>query len=95
MFLNSLDRTLNERCFIFLIYLFIHSFLAVLGLHCCMGLSLAVVSGGYSRVVVRQLFTSVASLVAEPSSGVCGLRSGGTGMGSGVVWFLDFRAQAQ
>ena len=74
MFLNSLDRTLNERCFIFLIYLFIHSFLAVLGLHCCMGLSLAVVSGGYSRVVVRQLFTSVASLVAEPSSGVCGLQ---------------------
>ena len=56
------------------IYLFVPSFLAVLGLHGCMGLSLVAVSGGCSRVAVRQLFTAVASLVAEPSSGVCGLQ---------------------
>ena len=43
-------------------YLFI---LAVLGLHCCMGVSLVVVSGGYSLVVVCGLLIVVASLVEE------------------------------
>ena len=49
-------------------------FLAVLGLHCCMGFSLVAASGGYSLagssggyslVAVRGLLNVVASLVAE------------------------------
>ena len=43
---------------------FIYSFLAALGLHCCMGFSLVVVSRGYSLVLCR-LLPVVASLVAE------------------------------
>ena len=40
--------------------------LAMLGLCCCMGLSLVVVSGGgYSLVAVHRLLISMASLVAE------------------------------
>ena len=38
--------------------------MAVLGLHCCSGFSLAVASGGCSLVVCR-LRIAVASLVAE------------------------------
>ena len=48
-----------------MIFLFI-SFLAVLLLHCCADLSVAVVSGGCSLVAVRRLLTAAASLVAEP-----------------------------
>ena len=44
------------------LYLFI---LAVLGLHCCIGVSLVVASGGYSLVVVCGLLVVVASLVVE------------------------------
>ena len=40
-------------------------FLAVLGLHYCMGFSLAAVSRGYSVVVVHGLLIAVASLVAQ------------------------------
>ena len=40
-------------------------FLAVLGLHCCMGLSVVGASGGYSLRAVRGLLVAVASLVAE------------------------------
>ena len=40
-------------------------FLAALGLCCCVGFSLVVVSRGYSIVVVRQLLILVASLVVE------------------------------
>ena len=40
-------------------------FLAVLGLHCCMGFSLVVKSRGYSLVVVHGLLIVRASLVAE------------------------------
>ena len=40
-------------------------FLAVLGLHCWAGFSLAVGSGGSSRVVVSRLLMEVASLVVE------------------------------
>ena len=36
-----------------------------MGLHCSEGFSLAVVSGGYSLVVVSRLLTVLASLVAE------------------------------
>ena len=39
--------------------------MAVLGLHCCSGFSLAVASGGCSLVVVCRLGIAVASLVAE------------------------------
>ena len=47
---------------LFLIILFI---LPVLGLCCCVGISIVEVSGGYSLVAVPRLFTVVASLVAE------------------------------
>ena len=39
---------------------------AVLGLHCCMSFSLAVVSSSYSLVEVCRLLILVASLVVEP-----------------------------
>ena len=39
--------------------------MAVLGLHCCSGFSLAVASGGYSLGAARRLLIAVASLVAE------------------------------
>ena len=45
----------------FLLFLF----LAVLGLCCCMGVSLVVASGGYSLAAVGGLLTAVVSLVAE------------------------------
>ena len=44
---------------------FIHLFLAVLGLCCCVGFSLVVASWCYSLVVVCRLLIAVASLVAE------------------------------
>ena len=40
-------------------------FLAVLGLHSCVGFSLVAASRGYSLVVVCRFPTAVASLVAE------------------------------
>ena len=43
---------------------FLSFFLAVLGLRCCVGFSLVVVSGGYSVVVVRGLL-SVASFALK------------------------------
>ena len=46
-------KTHNEKKF----------FLAVLGLRCCVGFSLAVENGDNSLVVVRGLLTVVASLV--------------------------------
>ena len=45
-------------------------FLAVLGLHCCVGFSLVVASGDYCLVVVLGLLIAVASLLAE----ACGLQ---------------------
>ena len=39
--------------------------LTVLGLHCSLGFSLVVVSGGYSLVLVHGLLIVVASLAAE------------------------------
>ena len=47
--------------FLNLIYLF----LSVLDLHCYMGFSLVMESGGYSLVAVHVLLIAVASLVAE------------------------------
>ena len=46
-------------------YLFVHLFLAALGLRCCMGFSLVALSGGYSLVPVLRLLIVVASFVAE------------------------------
>ena len=46
----------------------------MLGLPCCLGFSLVVVSGGYSLVVVRRLLMAVVSLVAEHGSRACGLQ---------------------
>ena len=40
-----------------------HLFLDVLGLHCCVGFSLAAESEGCSLAAVRRLLTVVASLV--------------------------------
>ena len=54
--------TLFLVCF-FILFLFIY--MAVLGFHCCKGLSLVAVSRGDSLIVVRGLLTAVASLVAE------------------------------
>ena len=51
--------------FFFLIIFIYFFFLAVLGLHCCMGFSLVVASGGYSLVAVHGLITAVAFLVVE------------------------------
>ena len=45
--------------------LFIHLFLAMLGLCCCMGFSLVVTSRHYSLSVVCGLLIMVVSLVAE------------------------------
>ena len=41
-------------------------FLAVLGLHCCMGFSLVLVNGGYSRVAVPEFLIAMASVVGQP-----------------------------
>ena len=54
-----------SQLFFFLIVLFIYIFLAVLGLHCCLGFSLLVTSGSYSSVAVCGLLIVVASLAAE------------------------------
>ena len=39
--------------------------LTVLGLHCCLGFSLVVVSGGYALVVVREFLIVMASFVVQ------------------------------
>ena len=40
-------------------------FLAILGLHCCLGFSLVAASRGYSLVALCSLLTAMASLVGE------------------------------
>ena len=47
-------------------YNFIYLFLAVLGLRCCAGFSLLVMSRGYSPAVGHGFLTEAASLVAGP-----------------------------
>ena len=44
-----------------LFYVYLYSFLAVLGLRCCAGFSLVVARGGYSVVVAHDLLMTVAS----------------------------------
>ena len=46
-------------------FLFFYLFLAVLGLHCCVGFSLVVANWGCTLVVVCRLLIAVASLAAE------------------------------
>ena len=53
--------------FHFVTYLLFILFLAVLGLHCCAGFSLAAVSEGYSLAAVHRLLIAVAPLVAKHS----------------------------
>ena len=55
----------NIRLSVFFKGFYLFSLLAVLGLHCCSGSSLVVVSGANSLVLVRGLLIVVASLVAE------------------------------
>lgn len=59
-----LSRRPRFLAFIF-ICLFIYSFLALLGLHRCAGMSLVSVSGGYSLVGMHKLLIALASLTAE------------------------------
>ena len=56
----SLDQSL-----FFYYYYFVYLFLAVVGLCCCMGFSLVLMSCGYSLVAVHGLLMAVASSVAE------------------------------
>ena len=50
--------------FILFIYLFILRFLAVLGLHCCMGFFLVAAREGYSLVAVRRLLIGLPSYLS-------------------------------
>ena len=52
-----------NRDFVFLIIVLIYLFLAVLGLHCCVGFSLIAVSGSYSLDAVPGFLIVVASFV--------------------------------
>ena len=54
-----------EEGSVFSLTLVFNLFLAVLGLHCCVGFSLVVVSGDHSLAAVLGLFTMVASFVSE------------------------------
>ena len=51
------------------------SFLAVLGLPCCLGSSLVAESGGCSPEVIHRLLIAVASLVAERRLNSCGTQA--------------------
>ena len=57
-----------------IIFLKIYLFLAVLGLHCCEGFSLAVASRGCSLVAVGRLLIVVASPVAGQGLRALGLQ---------------------
>ena len=53
-------------CFFFsILFIYLPVFFTVLGLHCCMGFFLVVVSRGYSVVEVYRPVIVVASLVVE------------------------------
>ena len=54
-----------HRYYLGILHLLLFLFWAMLGLCCCMGVSLVVASGGYSLVVVGGLLIAVVSLVAE------------------------------
>ena len=54
-----------EEGSVFSLTLVFNLFLAVLGLHCCVGFSLVVVSRGYSLVEVHWLLITTAPLAVE------------------------------
>ena len=56
--------TCSPRLFFFK-YFYFYLFVAVLGLRCCVGFPLVVLSWGYSLVGVHRLLIAVAFLVAE------------------------------
>ena len=58
----------------FFFYNFVYLFMALLGLHCCLGFSLVVESRGYSLVVVHGLLIAVTSVVLERGSRALRLR---------------------
>ena len=76
------------KLFLFILYFY---FLAVLGLHCCMGSSLVATSGGFSLVVVYRLLIAVASLVVE--RGLWGVRASfvAHGLSSCSSWSLEHK----
>ena len=52
----------------------VYLFMALLGLHCCLGFSLVVESRGYSLVAVHGLLIAVTSVVLERGSRALRLR---------------------
>ena len=63
---SELSQGLGEIGVVIYVFFFKNRlFLAVLGLHCCTGFSLVVVSRGYSLVAMHRLLIVVASLVVE------------------------------
>ena len=63
MLLSLLSKrkvSLKRKFFVYFVY-----FLGVLGLRCCTGFSLVLVSGNYSLVVVSRLLIAAAFLAAE------------------------------
>ena len=71
-------------------FLCIYLLMAVLGLHCCSGISLAAASEDYFPIVVRGLLFVAASLVAEQYTGFRSRRTR-----TQQLRLLDSRAQAQ
>ena len=66
LFLSLLPkRKVSLKCIYVYIFVYLIYFLGVLGLHCCTGFSLVLVSGNYSLVVVSRLLIAVAFLAAE------------------------------
>ena len=77
--LPSVDRVFLKIEFLLFLNNFISLciclFLAVLGLHCCVGFSLVVASRGYSVAVMFELLTEVTSLAVEDRLNICGARA--------------------
>ena len=73
--------------------MFIYLFLAVLGLHCCPGFYLVVVSWGYSIVGCRASHCSGSSCCGARAVGCTG--SSAWGMWAQYLQFLGSRAQTQ
>ena len=76
----------GNHIFIYLLLNYVYLFLAVLGLCCCVGSSIVVMSGAYCLVVGCGLLIAVASLVAEHE-----LKS----IWAQELWLVGSRAQAQ
>ena len=68
------QNSCNKEVYLTFKILFIYLFLAVLGLCCWVGFSLAVASGACSLIAVYGLLTEVASLTVEHGSRACGFQ---------------------